>query len=142
MVTDKENTPKIRFITSKIIKDKANGFSAIRAGELGFYEHCEESWWDIIEQEKDLDLATTPSSNVFHLIFNLGEGHVTSDINIRKAILNSCDQSELLSVFLNRVSTAYSTLTPVVDTGRNKLETDPTLVAGYIQAYRDSVKNG
>ena len=44
MVTDEENTPKIRFITSRIIKDKANGFSAIRAGELGFYEHCEESY--------------------------------------------------------------------------------------------------
>lgn len=142
MVTDQENTPKVRFITSKIIKDKANGFSAIRAGELSFYEHCEESWWDIVEQEKDLDLATTPSSNVYHLIFNLGEGHVTSDINVRKAILNSCDQDELLSVFLNRVSTAYSTLTPVVDTGRNKFDADLSLVPGYIQAYRDSVKKG
>ena len=142
MVTDEENTPKIRFITSRIIKDKANGFSAIRAGELGFYEHCEESWWDIIEQEEDLALATTPSSNVYHLIFNLGEGHVTSDVNIRKAILNSCNQDELISVFLNRVSPCYSTLTPVVDTGRDKFEADPSLVPGYIQAYRDSLAEG
>ena len=45
-------------------------------------------------------------------------------------------------MFLNRVSPCYSTLTPVVDTGRDKFEADPSLVPGYIQAYRDSLAEG
>ncbi len=59
---------------------------------------------------------------------------VLSDVNLRLAVLYSIDQADIIVFYDNNYYRAYTTLTPLVDTG-NVLIADPNKVNDYLNKY-------
>lgn len=122
-----ENAPKIQTIKVKFIKDKDSELSALRSGEIDVLYTVPVDKFDLVKNDPKLELQEIKSNGVQYITFNLKEGAVTADENVRKAVLYTINQDEILAVFNNNVLKAYSTLSPLVDTG-NEHKPDPEKV--------------
>ncbi|MEA4960586.1 ABC transporter substrate-binding protein [Lutispora sp.] len=134
-----ESEPKVAKISSKIIKDVDSSISALRSGEVHFVKRLEVQHYDIIKNEAKLQLIQIPSNSVHHMDCNMNPSSICSDENIRKAILYSVNQDEFVAVFNNQVKKAFSTLTPVMDTGLEH-KADLAKAKEYLNAYFESKK--
>ncbi|MBU8715029.1 hypothetical protein KM924_21220 [Brevibacillus parabrevis] len=134
-----EHEPRVSQITVRFIKDADSSLSALRSGEIHVYYGVPETKYDIVKGESKLKLQTLPSNGVTYLLFNTKNREVAKSEDLRKALLYSINQDEILQFYKNNKLKAFSTVSPLVKTG-NELKADPTKVKEYLTKYIESVK--
>jgi len=127
-----EHEPVISRYEMKFIADADAQLSAFRSGETYVLYTVPTSKWDLVKNDPNLKLLTVPSNAVYYLLCNL-KGTL-SNVNLRLAVLYSIDQDDILTFYNNNYYRAYTTLTPLVETG-NVLIADPAKVNDYLNKY-------
>lgn len=137
---ESEYQPNISEVNLRIIPDATSSLSALRSGELDFLagsSEIEAIKYDVVDEENTLTLDLIPSNSVSYIQFNVPseDRPIGQSRNFRKAILHAIDQDELNAVYDYNNLPARSLMTPVVDTGKDSIESSPELVEEYYQAY-------
>lgn len=132
-----ENTANIKNVTVRFIGDIDSALSALRAGEIHLLYGLNETKYEIVESDSKLQLQSMPSNAVSYMQFNPNGREVSDSADLRKAILYSINQDELSAAYNGQKLKAYSTLSPLVDTG-NELVADPAKVEEFYQAYTEA----
>ncbi|WP_405170358.1 ABC transporter substrate-binding protein [Paenibacillus sp. FSL H8-0280] len=132
-----EDEPKIAQVNVRFIADADSALSALRSSEIHLYYGVPETKYDIIENDSKLKLQSLPSNAVSYLLFNTANREVAKSSDLRKAVLYSINQDEILSFYKNNKLKAYSTVSPLVQTG-NELKADPAKVKEFLSKYNAS----
>jgi len=132
-----EHEPKIEQVKVRFIKDADSTLSALRSGEIHLYYSVPETKYDVVRGDSKLKLQTIESNAVSYLLFNTKNRDVASSEDLRRAVLYSINQDEILAYYNNNKIKAYSTVSPIVKTG-NELVADPAKVKEYLAAYKAS----
>ncbi|WP_144558100.1 ABC transporter substrate-binding protein [Shouchella miscanthi] len=132
-----EYEPTIEEVRVRFISDSDSALSALRSGEIDMYYGVPENKMDLVEGDEKLQLQSIPSNGVTYLAFNTSNRDVAESVDLRKAVLYAINQDEIIQVYNNDKLPAYSTLSPLVDTG-NKLEADQNKVYEHLNAYLES----
>ena len=115
-----DSAPRIKNITVKFIADNDAALSALRSGEVHCLYSVPETKYDTVESDPNLQLTKIEANSVSYMIFNLREGSQMNNVTLRKAVLAAINQEDLIAVHAGQKLPAYTTLSPLVDTG-NKL---------------------
>ena len=115
-----DSAPRIKNITVKFIADNDAALSALRSGEVHCLYSVPETKYDTVESDPNLQLTKLEANSVSYMIYNLREGSQMNNVTLRKAVLAAINQEDLIAVHAGQKLPAYSTLSPLVDTG-NKL---------------------
>lgn len=134
-----EHEPKINQVKVRFIKDADSTLSALRSNEIHLYYGVPETKYDVVKGDGKLKLQTIESNAVSYLLFNTKNRDVAKSDDLRKAVLYSINQDEILSYYKNNKIKAYSTLSPMVKTG-NELKADPAKVKEFLASYQSSAK--
>lgn len=129
--------PNIKTLTIKFIRDLDASVSALRSGDIYILYDIIPDKLKVIESDSNLLLQKIPSNALIFAFVNMSDGHITSDVNIRKAILYSMDQNAFIAVNDNYGYRAYTTISPLIDTG-NILNQDRDKVKEYLKAYEEN----
>ncbi|MEK3731799.1 MULTISPECIES: ABC transporter substrate-binding protein [Paenibacillus] len=132
-----EHEPRIEQINVRFIKDAESTLSALRSGEIHLYYGVPETRYDVVQSDSKLELTTIESNAVSYLLFNTKNRDVANSDDLRKAVLYSINQDEILAYYSNNKIKAYSTVSPIVKTG-NELVADPAKVQEFLNAYKAS----
>ncbi len=132
-----ENEPKISNITVRFIQDTDSALSALRNGEIYMYYGVPETKYDVVENDSKLHLQRIESNGVSYLLFNTANREVAISDDLRKAVLYSINQDEILSYYQNNKIKAVSTVSPIVNTG-NELKADPAKAQEFLNKYKAS----
>lgn len=132
-----EYEPRISDVKVNFIKDQDSSLSALRSGEIHLLYSVPEDKFKLVEDDPKLTLQDRPSNGVSYAYFNLLGDSKFSDENLRKAVLYTINQDEMLAVYDNLKIKTYSTLTPIVDTG-NVHKADEEKAQEFLQKYWDS----
>ncbi|MGG3283224.1 ABC transporter substrate-binding protein [Paenibacillus solani] len=132
-----KHEPKIEEVKVRFIKDADSTLSALRSGEIHLYYGVPETKYDVVQGDSKLKLQTIESNAVSYLLFNTKNRDVATSDDLRKAVLYSINQDEILAYYNNNKIKAYSTLSPLVKTG-NELTADPAKVKEFLSAYKAS----
>ncbi|NUU77704.1 ABC transporter substrate-binding protein [Paenibacillus xylanilyticus] len=132
-----EYAPKISQVNVRFIADADSALSALRSSEIHLYYGVPETKYDIIESDNKLKLQSIPSNAVSYLLFNTKNRDVAKSSDLRKAVLYSINQDEILQFYKNNKLKAYSTVSPLVQTG-NELKSDPAKVKEFLSNYNAS----
>lgn len=132
-----KHEPKIEEVKVRFIKDADSTLSALRSGEIHLYYGVPETKYDVVKGDSKLKLQTIESNAVSYLLFNTKNRDVATSDDLRKAVLYSINQDEILAYYNNNKIKAYSTLSPLVKTG-NELTADPAKVKEFLGAYKAS----
>ncbi|MMZ65930.1 Bacterial extracellular solute-binding protein, family 5 [compost metagenome] len=84
-----------------------------------------------------MKLQSMQSNAVSYLLFNTANRDVAKSSDLRKAVLYSINQDDILQFYKNNKIKAYSTVSPLVQTG-NELKADPAKVKEFLAAYKAS----
>lgn len=128
---DSEFEPKISNVTVRFIEDSDSALSALRNGEIHLFNGVPETKYELVENDDKLVLQKNDSNAVTYLLFNAVDREVAKNENLRKAVLYSINQDEFLNFYHENKKKAYSTVSPLVETG-NELIADPAKVKEYI----------
>lgn len=112
-----EGAPRIQNITVKFIADNDSALSALRSGEVHCLYSVPETKYDTVESDPNLQLTKIEANSVSYMIFNQREGSQMQNVTLRKAVLAAINQEDLIAVHAGQKLPAYTTLTPLVDTG-------------------------
>ncbi|KKO54103.1 lipoprotein [Paenibacillus sp. DMB20] len=134
-----EHEPKINQVKVRFIKDADSTLSALRSNEIHLYYGVPETKYDVVKGDSKLKLQTIESNAVSYLLFNTKNRDIAKSDDLRKAVLYSINQDEILSYYKNNKIKAYSTLSPMVKTG-NELKADPAKVKEFLASYQSSAK--
>lgn len=134
-----KHEPKISNVTLRFIKDTDSALSALRNNEIYLYSSVPETKHDLIKNDNKLALQNIESNGVSYLLFNTANREVTKSEDLRKAVLYSINQDEILSIYQNKKIKAISTVSPIVKTG-NELKADPEKVQKFLSNYKASKK--
>ena len=129
-----EFEPNISNVTVRFIEDADSSLSALRNGEIHLFNGVPETKYDLVENDDKLVLQKNDSNAVTYLVFNAGDREVAKSENLRKAVLHSINQEEFLNYYQGNKKRAYSTVSPLVDTG-NELVADSAKVKEFLEAY-------
>ncbi|OIB01217.1 hypothetical protein AK95_27650 [Paenibacillus sp. LC231] len=132
-----EHEPKIEQVKVRFIKDADSTLSALRSGEIHLYYGVPETKYDVVKGDSKLKLQTIESNAVSYLLFNTKNRDVATSDDLRRAVLYSINQDEILTYYNNNKIKAYSTVSPIVKTG-NELVADPAKVKEFLSAYKAS----
>lgn len=132
-----ENEPKISNITVRFIQDTDSALSALRNGEIHMYYGVPETKYEVVENDSKLKLQRIESNGVSYLLFNTANREVAKSDDLRKAVLYSINQDEILSYYQNNKIKAVSTVSPIVNTG-NELKADPAKAQEFLNKYKAS----
>lgn len=133
-----ENEAKISTVKLRFIADADSTLSALRNGEIYVYYGVPETKYDVVENDAKLQLQTMPSNSATYLLFNTDNNReVAKSEDLRKAVLYSINQDEILDFYQGNKIKAVSTVSPLVTTG-NELKADPEKVKEYLNKYRES----
>ena len=132
-----ENEAQIADVTVRFIGDADSALSALRSGKVHLLAGLEETKYSVIEGEDNLTLQSMPSNSVTYMLFNTNGRDVSDSADLRKSILYSINQDDISAAYDGLKLKAYSTVSPLVDTG-NKLVPDPAKVEEFYQNYLDS----
>ncbi|WP_309121198.1 ABC transporter substrate-binding protein [Paenibacillus sp.] len=130
-----KHEPKINNINVRFIKDADSSLSALRSGEIHLYYGVSETKYDVVRGDSKLFLQTIPSNAVSYLLFNTANRPVAESADLRKAVLYSINQDEILAFYNGNKFKAVSTLSPMVKTGL-ELTADPAKVKEFLNAYK------
>lgn len=126
--------PKISNVTVRFIDDADSALSALRNGEIHIFNGVPETKYDLVEKADNLQLQKSDSNAVTYLQFNTAGREVSKSENLRKAVLFSINQDEFLNYYQGNKKKAYSTVSPLVETG-NELVADSDKVKEFLNAY-------
>jgi len=132
-----ENEPNISNIKIRFIKDADSSLSALRSGEIHIYYGVSETKFDVVKGDSKLALQTVQSNAVSYLLFNTKNRPVAESADLRKAVLYSINQDEILAFYNGNKFKAVSTLSPLVNTGM-ELKADPAKAKEFLNAYKAS----
>ncbi|XID91680.1 ABC transporter substrate-binding protein [Paenibacillaceae bacterium WGS1546] len=132
-----EHEPKISTIHVRFIKDADSSLSALRSGEIHLFYGVPETKYEIVESDGKLALQTVPSNAVSYLLFNTGNRPVAQSVDLRKAVLYSINQDEILAFYGGNKFKAVSTVSPLVKTGL-ELTADSAKAKEHLNAYKAS----
>ncbi|RIX60374.1 hypothetical protein D3P08_02065 [Paenibacillus nanensis] len=132
-----EHEPRINNIKIRFIKDADSSLSALRSGEIHLYYGVSETKYDVVKGDSKLALQTIPSNAVSYLLFNTKNRPVAESADLRKAVLYSINQDEILAYYAGNKFKATSTLSPLVQTGL-ELKADSAKVKEFLNAYKAS----
>lgn len=132
-----ENEAQIADVTVRFIGDADSALSALRSGEVHLLSGLEETKYSVVEGEDNLTLQSMPSNGVTYMLFNTNGRDVSDSADLRKSILYSINQDDISAAYDGLKLKAYSTVSPLVDTG-NELVPDPAKVEEFYQNYLDS----
>lgn len=133
--TGSDFEPKVSNVTVRFIDDADSALSALRNGEIHIFNGVPETKYDLVEKADNLQLQKSDSNAVTYLQFNTAGREVSQSENFRKAVLFSINQDEFLNYYQGNKKKAYSTVSPLVDTG-NELVADSDKVKEFLEAYR------
>lgn len=136
-MTGTENEAKISNVTVRFIQDPDSALSALRNGEIHIFNGVPETKYDLVEGDSKLTLQKSGSNAVSYLLFNTKNREVSDSEDLRKAILYSINQDEILNYYQGNKKKAVSTVSPLVDTG-NELVADPAKAKEFLDAYKAS----
>lgn len=136
-MTGTENEAKISNVTVRFIQDPDSTLSALRNGEIHIFNGVPETKYDLVEGDSKLTLQKSDSNAVSYLLFNTKNRAVSDSEDLRKAILYSINQDEILNYYQGNKNKAVSTVSPLVDTG-NEVVADPAKVKKFLEAYNSS----
>ncbi|MEH7123006.1 ABC transporter substrate-binding protein [Bacillus sp. JJ1532] len=132
-----EHEPKIANIKLRFIKDIDSSLSALRNGETYVLYGIPENKQETVESDSKLKLQSMESNGVSYLLFNTANRDVAKSEDLRKAILHSINQDEILSYYHGKKVKAVSTVSPLVKTGL-ELKADPAKVKEFLEKYQSS----
>lgn len=130
-----EHEPKISDVTVRFIQDPDSTLSALRNGEIHIFNGVPETKYDVVEGDSKLFLQKNDSNAVSYLLFNTKNREVSTSEELRKAVLYSINQDEILNFYQGNKKKAVSTVSPLVDTG-NELKADPAKVQELLNDYK------
>lgn len=132
-----EYEPKISTVKVRFIADADSALSALRNSEIHLYYGVPETKYDIVKGDSKLQLQTIESNGVTYLLFNTKGRPVAESEDLRKAVLYSINQDEILAFYNGNKIKATSTVSPLVKTG-NELVADPAKVQEFLNKYRSA----
>jgi len=127
--------PKISNVTVRFIQDPDSTLSALRNSEIHLFNGVPETKYDLVENDSKLLLQKNDSNAVSYLLFNTKNREVSTSEELRKAVLYSINQDEILNFYQGNKKKAVSTVSPLVDTG-NELKADPAKVQELLNDYK------
>lgn len=134
-----EHEAKISNITVRFIKDTDSSLAALRSGEIYVYYGVPSNKFDVVNSDSKLQLQNIQSNAVSYLLFNPKNRAVSDSVDLRKAVLYSINQDEILQFYNNTIYKAVTTLSPLVQTGL-ELKADPAKVKEHLNNYYASKK--
>lgn len=134
-----ENEPKINQVKVRFIKDADSTLSALRSNEIHLYYGVPETKYDVVKGDSKLKLQTIESNAVSYLLFNTKNRDVAKSEDLRKAVLYSINQDEILAYYNGNKIKAFSTVSPLVKTG-NELTADSAKVKEFLAKYQEASK--
>lgn len=132
-----DNEPLINQVNVRFIADADSNLSALRSGEIYVYYGVPENKHEVVEGDSKLQLKSIPSNAVSYLLFNTKDRAVAKSEDLRKAVLYSINQDDILAFYKNNKIKAVSTVSPLVATG-NVLTADPAKVKEFLAKYQAS----
>ena len=136
-MTGTENEAKISNVAVRFIQDPESALSALRNGEIHIFNGVPETKYDLVEGDSKLTLQKSDSNAVSYLLFNTKNREVSESEDLRKAILYSINQDDILNYYQGNKNKAVSTVSPLVDNG-NEVVADPAKVKEFLEAYNSS----
>lgn len=103
--------PSIKNVTVKIINDQTTLINALRNGDIDMAAPTGSNV-KICQDDPNIATVGNASDVVYYLAFNLSTS-VMKDINLRKAVLNSINQDDIIKVMNGMGIRASSTLTMI-----------------------------
>ena len=128
-----EMAPAIKNITLKYIADKDASISALRSGEIDVTDNVPANQVQVVESDANLGLASSLINGCIQMKFNLDEDHITNNEDIRKAILYSINQDEVVAVKNGLGGKCYTAMTMLKND--NDLIPDPNKVKEHLDNY-------
>ncbi|MCJ7842662.1 ABC transporter substrate-binding protein [Lederbergia sp. NSJ-179] len=132
-----DHEPHINTVQVRFISDPDSTLSALRNGEIYVYYGIPETKYDVVENDDKLQLQTIESNAVTYLLFNTKNREVAKSDDLRKAVLYSINQDEILDFYQGNKIKAVSTVSPLVKTG-NELKADSEKAKEFLNKYRES----
>ena len=132
-----EHEAKISNIKLRFIKDIDSSISALRNGEIYVLYSVPENKQDVVESDSKLKLQSMESNGVTYLLFNTENREVAKSEDLRKAVLYSINQEEIISYYQGKKIKAVSTVSPIVKTG-NELKADQAKAKEFLEKYQSS----
>ena len=129
---------RIKNVTLKYIADQDAAISALRNGEIDVTDNVPANQVQVVEGDDSLGLVSALINGCIQMKFNLDEDHITSDENIRKAILYAIDQDEVVAVKNGLGGKCYTAMTMLKND--NDLIPDPQKVKECLDNYYASAK--
>ncbi|MGM1049573.1 MAG: ABC transporter substrate-binding protein [Bacillota bacterium] len=134
-----EHEPKINQVKVRFIKDADSTLSALRSNEIHLYYGVPETKYDVVKGDSKLKLQSIESNAVSYLLFNTKNRDIAKSEDLRKAVLYSINQDEILAYYNNNKIKAFSTVSPMIKTG-NELKADPAKVKEFLANYQNASK--
>ena len=128
-----EMAPAIKNITLKYIADKDAAISALRSGEIDVTDNVPANQVQVVESDANLGLVSSLIIGCIQMKFNLDEDHITNNEDIRKAILYSINQDEVVAVKNGLGGKCYTAMTMLKND--NDLIPDPNKVKEHLDNY-------
>ncbi|WP_082677341.1 ABC transporter substrate-binding protein [Bacillus sp. FJAT-29937] len=132
-----EHEAKIETLKLRFIKDMDSSLSALRNGETYVLYGIPENKQETVESDSKLKLQSMESNGVSYLLFNTANREIAKSEDLRKAVLHSINQDEILSYYHGKKVKAVSTVSPLVKTGL-ELKADPAKVKEFLEKYQSS----
>ena len=128
-----EMAPAIKNITLKYIADKDASISALRSGEIDVTDNVPANQVQVVESDANFGLVSSLINGCIQMKFNLDEDHITNNEDIRKAILYSINQDEVVAVKNGLGGKCYTAMTMLKND--NDLIPDPNKVKEHLDNY-------
>ena len=134
---DTDMAAPIKYVTLKYIADKDATISALRSGEVDLTDNVPANQVDVVKNDPNLCLLTELINGCITMHYNLDEDHITSNEDIRKAILYAINQDEVIAVKGGLGGKAYTSMTMLKND--NDLIPDPSKVQEHLNNYYASL---
>ena len=134
---DTDMAAPIKYVTLKYIADKDATISALRSGEVDLTDNVPANQVDVVKNDPNLCLVSALVNACIMMKYNLDEDHITSNEDIRKAILYAINQDEVVAVKNGLGGKAYTAMTMLKND--NDLIPDPSKVQEHLNNYYASL---
>ena len=132
-----EFEPKISNMGIKFYGDNTSAANGFRSGEIDIMSGVNTNDVETLKKE-GYEVVTYLRHATTYCEFNMKEGELFSDINLRKAVMHAVNQEEFIAYNNGLVGNLYSSFSTLINTG-NKLEFNLEKSNEYLKAYADSL---
>ncbi len=133
-----------KHIIFKVLNGDGTDVAALEAGEIDFAFYNLANSYNILDQNKDLEMLTRTGANSWYLGFNYKGGSVDwNDLSLRTALCQAIDKSAIVAVAWNEVGgvESYNFCSP---NGLGYKEVDPIMadIASATDYFSTNYPNG